>query len=120
VGPNEKGTDAFSQDIAGRICSPFGDALVSVPESMTGLPLLASGRESTWCREPNASIRPVEYQRNTVPISWELNPNSESCTTCREVLVMRGGALTGVESVNQEKGSAAGRIPVVGPTQWGC
>ena len=77
VGPSERGTDALSQDTTGRICSPISDALVRVPES-TGLLLLSSGRESTWCKEPNTGIRPVAYQRYTIPISWELIPNPES------------------------------------------
>ena len=77
MGPSERGTGAFSQGMTGRSGSPCGGALVSVPGQTTGLPLLSSGREPGWCKEPNTAIRPVEYQRNTIPMTGGLDIDSE-------------------------------------------
>lgn len=76
---------------------------------------------STRCMEPNTGIRAIEYQRNTLPIPWGFNPNSEGWIACCEVLVMmRDGPLTGTGAMPQKKRSAAGRISAVAFTEEGC
>lgn len=77
MGPSEGGAKSFSQGMTGRTCSLCGGALVRVPGKVAGLLLLSSGTEPRWCKEPNTAIRPVEYQKNAIPMTGELNLSSE-------------------------------------------